>query len=84
MTQSTMLSTIDCGDIMCTHAAATTLKPLDTAYHSTLCFITADSYRIHHCDLYKKVGWHWHWQLKDIYTPASSSIRPRYSNYQDT
>ena len=67
--EATFLSVLDYGDIIYQHAAATTLKPLDTVYHSALRFITGDSYDTHHCTLYSNVGWsslaerrqsHWH------------------------
>ena len=51
------LSVLDYGDIICRHAAATTLKPLDSVYHSTIRFITGDPYNTHHCSLYNKAGW---------------------------
>ena len=67
--EATFLSVLDYGDIIYRHAAAATLKPLDTVYHSALRFITGDSYNTHHCILYNRVGWsslserrtkHWH------------------------
>ena len=63
------LSVLDYGDIIYKHAAASTLKCLDSVYHSSIRFITGDSYDTHHCILYNKVGWpslaerrelHWH------------------------
>lgn len=35
-TESTILSTLDYGDILYADADATTLKPLDAVYHSAL------------------------------------------------
>ena len=55
--QAVFLSVLDYGDIIYRHAAATTMRPLDSVYHSALRFITGDSYGTHHCTLYKKVGW---------------------------
>ena len=51
------LAVLDYGDIIYRHAAATTLKPLDSVYHSALRFITGDHYDTHHCIVYSKVGW---------------------------
>ena len=55
--ESLILSVLDYGDIIYRHAAITTLKPLDSIYHSALRFITGDRYDTHHCVLYEKVGW---------------------------
>ena len=51
------MSALDYGDIIYRNASATTLKTLDSVYHSALRFITGDSYSTHHCILYNKVGW---------------------------
>ena len=51
------MSVLDSGDIIYMHAAASTLKPLEAAFHCALGFITADRFRTHHCVLYQKVGW---------------------------
>jgi hypothetical protein len=53
--RSTVLSVLDYGDNM--NAAATSLKPLDSVYHSGLNFITEDRFSTHQCILYQKVGW---------------------------
>ena len=67
--EAVFLSVLDYGDIIYRHAAASTLKCLDSVYHSSIRFITGDSYDTHHCILYNKVGWsslaerrelHWH------------------------
>ena len=67
--EAVFLSVLDYGDIIYRHAAASTLKCLDSVYHSSIRFITGDSYGTHHCILYNKVGWsslterrelHWH------------------------
>ena len=55
--ESLFLSALDYGDIIYRNASATTLRGLDSVYHSSLRFITGDSYRTHHCILYNKVGW---------------------------
>ncbi len=55
--EAIFLSVLDYGDIICRHASASTLKPLDSVYHSALRFITGDSYSTYHCILYEKVGW---------------------------
>ena len=55
--ESLFLSALDYGDIIYRNASATTLKSLDSVYHSSLRFITGDSYSTHHCILYNKVGW---------------------------
>lgn len=47
--------TLDYGDILYAPAAATTLKTLDTNYHSAINFITPDSCCTHHCELYEKI-----------------------------
>ncbi len=39
------------------HAAPSTLKQLDTVYHSAVRFITGDHFRTRHCNLYQAVGW---------------------------
>ncbi len=51
------LSVLNYRDIIYRNASVTTLKPLDTVFHSALRFITGDSYSTHHCILYNKVGW---------------------------
>lgn len=38
------------------NAAATSLKLLDTVFHSALSFITGDRFCTYHCLLYRKVG----------------------------
>ena len=67
--EAVFLSVLDYGDVVYRHAAASTLKPLDSVYHSAIRFITGDSYDTHHCILYDRVGWsslaerrklHWH------------------------
>ena len=55
--EAVFLSVLDYGDVIYRHAAASTLKQLDSVYHSALRFITGDSYDTHHCMLYSKVGW---------------------------
>lgn len=55
--ESVFLSVVDYGDIIYRHAAATTLKPLDSIYHSAPRCVTGDRYDNHHCILYQKVGW---------------------------
>ena len=40
------MSVLDYFDII---YAATTLKPLDAIYHSSLHFVTGDSFYTHHC-----------------------------------
>lgn len=55
--QGTLLPVFYYGDIIYMHAAASVLKPSDSVYHSTLCFITGDNFRTHHCILYSSVGW---------------------------
>lgn len=44
---------MDYGEVICMHASASTLKPLDVVYHSALRFLTSDIYNPHHCILYK-------------------------------
>ena len=39
------------------HSAPSSLKLLDAVHHAALRFITDDSFRTHHCNLYLKVGW---------------------------
>ena len=39
------------------HSAPSSLKPLHAVYHASLRFITGNSFRTHHCNLYLKVGW---------------------------
>jgi hypothetical protein len=51
------MSVIDHGDIIYMNVTATTLKSLDATFHCALRFITAASYRNHHCVLYQNVGW---------------------------
>ncbi len=48
---------MDCGDILCMHASAGTLKPFDAVYHSApdLRFITVHNYNTHY-ELYAKDG----------------------------
>ena len=46
--QSTFLSVLDYGDTIYMNATATSLKPLDAVYHSTLCFITGNNFSTHH------------------------------------
>ena len=55
--EAVFMSVLDYGDTIYRHASASTLKPLDSMYHSALRFITCDSYSTHHCTLYEKVGW---------------------------
>ena len=55
--QSTILSVLDYGDIVYMYAAPSTLKLLDSVYHSAIRFVTGDAFRTHHCNLYKNVGW---------------------------
>ena len=55
--ESVFMSVLDYGDVIYRHAAVTTLKALDSVYHSALRFITQDKYNTHHCVLYDKVGW---------------------------
>ena len=55
--EALFLSALDYGDIIYRNASNTTLKALDSVYHSALRFITGDSYMTHHCILYNKVGW---------------------------
>ena len=55
--EAIFLSVLDYGDVIYRHAAASTLKPLDSVYHSALRFATGDPYNTHHCTLYTKVGW---------------------------
>ena len=65
------------------HATASTLKQLDSVYHSAIRFITGNSYNTHHCALYGKVGWpslslrrSYHWHL--FIFKAVSGKRPPY------
>lgn len=51
------MSIFDYCDVICMHASATTLKPLDALYHRSLRFITGEKFLTHHCVLYQKVGW---------------------------
>ena len=55
--EAVFLSVLDYGDVIYRHAAPSTLKQLDSVYHSALRFITGDSFDTHHCILYDKVGW---------------------------
>lgn len=55
--EAVFLSVLDYGDVIDRHASASTLKPLDSVYHSALRFITGDSYSTHHCIFYEKIGW---------------------------
>ena len=55
--EAVFLSVLDYGDVIYKAAAPSTLKSLDSVYHSALRFITGDSYSTHHCILYDKVGW---------------------------
>ena len=57
LVQEAFLSVLDYADVIYMHAAAHTLKPLGAIHHSSLRCITGDSFRTHHCILYKKVGW---------------------------
>ena len=52
------LSVLDCGDTIYMHTPAAT-QSLDSVYHSAFGFITGDSFRMHHCILYEKVGGKW-------------------------
>ena len=68
--EATFLSVLDYGDVVYRHAAASTLKPLDSVYHSALRFITGANFNTHHCALYDLVGWsslterrNYHWYL---------------------
>lgn len=49
--QSTFLQLLDYSDTIYMTAGATTLKPLDAVYHTTLHFITGDRFSTHHCIL---------------------------------
>lgn len=55
--EAVFLSVLDYGDVIYRNAAPSTLKSLDSVYHSALRFITGDKYDTHHCILYDKVGW---------------------------
>lgn len=55
--QSTLLSVIDCVDLIYVHSPASTLSPLDAVYHRALRFITGDGFRTHYCLLHQKAGW---------------------------
>ena len=48
---------IDYGDILYMHATDSTLRPLNTIYHSALRFITGAGFRTHHCELYTSLEW---------------------------
>ncbi len=54
--EATLLSILDYGDVIYRHAAASTLKNLDSVYHAALRFITGASYDTHHCLLYASTG----------------------------
>ena len=54
--EAMLLTTLDYGNMIYRNASATTLKSLDSVYHSALKFITGDPYNIHYCVLYEKVG----------------------------
>ncbi len=56
MIEAVFLSVLDYRDVIYRHASASTLKLLDSVYHSALRFATGDSYNTHHCTLYNKVG----------------------------
>ena len=83
------MSVLDYGDIVYRHASNTTLKPLDSAYHSALRFITGEKYNTHHCILYEKVGWSslslrrsYHWYLF-IYKAITGKLPPYISSLLD-
>ena len=70
--EAVFLSVLDYGDTIYRHAATSTLKSLDSVYHSAIRFVTGDIYGTHHCILYNHVGWsslterrelHWHLYL---------------------
>ena len=50
--QSTLLPIVEYGDTIYQNASVTTLKPLDSVYHSANGFITGDSFNTHHYILY--------------------------------
>ena len=87
--QAVFMSVLDYGDVVYRHASSTTLKPLDSAYHSALRFITGDKYDTHHCLLYDKVGWpsltlrrSYHWYLF-IYKAIIGKLPPYISSLLD-
>lgn len=57
LVKTTLLPILDYGDVIYKMAPSTTLKKLDTLYHSAIRFITGAPFHTHHCDLYKLVGW---------------------------
>ena len=84
--EAVFLSVLDYGDVIYRHAADTTLKLLDSVYHSALRFITGDSYDTHHCLLYSKVGWsslsmrrNYHWYMF-IHKAISEKLPPYISS----
>ena len=84
--EAVFLSVLDFGDVIYRHAAASTLKQLDSVYHSALRFITGDSYDTHHCLLYDKVGWpsltlrrNYHW-YRFIFKAISGKLPPYISS----
>lgn len=47
--QSPILSMFDNGAIIYMHASTSTLKPIDSVYHSVLHFVSGDTFISHHC-----------------------------------
>ncbi len=81
--EAVFLSVLDYGDVIYRHAATSTLKQLDSVYHSALIFIAGDSYNTHHCTLYRKVGWSslslrrsYHWYLS-VFKAISGKLPPK-------
>ena len=54
--EATFLSVLDYGDTIYRIATPSTLRHLDTVYHSALRWVTGDSYGTHHCTLYENAG----------------------------
>lgn len=55
--QLSRLSWIKVMTLFYRHAASSTLKPLDSVYHSALGFIAGVGYNCQHCLLHDMVGW---------------------------
>lgn len=55
--ETTFISILDYEDVIYRRTAASTLRPLDSVYHSSLRFIIGNSCNTPHCILYDKVCW---------------------------
>lgn len=55
LVESTFLSVIDYGDLVCMHASSSWLRKLDSVYHAALCFVCGS--HTHHCILYESLAW---------------------------